>query len=219
MNLITLTGADEATDIAALVDLVSNPAVEIGLLYSASPEGRNRYPSLPWLLDAAQALRGRCAIHICGGIARHQLLAGELSHLVQLAGRVQVNGRMAEDVALKCAALVPHLITQHFSFTAHLATLAITNHSVLVDGSGGRGISPERWIRATVSPGKAVGFAGGLGPDNLAEQIQVIAAASAGHDSTTWIDMEGKLRDADDRFDLARARRCVEIFTESLQAV
>ncbi len=44
LSVVTLTGADERTDIAQLAQLTADhPYLEIGLLYTTTPEGRNRY--------------------------------------------------------------------------------------------------------------------------------------------------------------------------------
>jgi hypothetical protein len=92
----------------------------------------------------------------------------------------------------------------------------------------GAGILPREWpkpIYLDVHPGddgcgvqqhRYHGYAGGLGPDNLAEQIPLILAAAAGNEHTAegriWIDMETRVRSSDDRtFDLAKVRRCLEI--------
>jgi hypothetical protein len=212
--LITVTGADERVSIGSLVALArSNPLVEIGLLYTATPEGRNRYPGLSWLREAAAALSGRCAIHVCGSGARRRLLEGDLLDLVRHAPRVQVNGAVTVQEASLLAAMVDELITQHNPNNAHLLDVAAPNHSLLVDGSGGRGISPQSWVRPDTV--KNVGFAGGLGPDNLAgelEKISRVAGASA------WVDMEGRLRTADDWFDIGLARRAVDVFTAATTA-
>src|SRR5262245_39658023 len=77
MNIqrITLTGADEHTDIDQLVEFSDRfPQVELGLLYTVTPEGRPRYPRRDWLLRAATALSDRVAIHVCGGGARREML-------------------------------------------------------------------------------------------------------------------------------------------------
>lgn len=215
MKLITFTGADERTNLQALIDLASNPFVEIGLLYTATPEGRNRYPSMHWLLNAAASIKnagGRVAIHICGMKAREQLLGGELGNLVACAHRVQVNGVLSAVEARAAAAVVPTLITQHTKRNADLAHLTLENHEVLVDDSGGRGVSPLFWDAPSVPKWKKFGFAGGLGPQNLAVEIPKIQAAAGEQASTSWLDMEGKLRDADDWFDIERAKACAEIF-------
>lgn len=215
MNLITFTGADERTDLQALLDLASDPLVEIGLLYSANPGERNRYPSMPWLLKAASLISqngGRVAIHICGMKAREQLLMGDLALLTGHVSRVQVNGVVTPDEARAAARLVPELITQHTERNASLARVSIPNHSVLVDNSGGRGISPLFWSRPEVGAGKPFGFAGGLGPENLAQEMPRISEAIGPYMATSWIDMEGKLRDEGDWFDIERARTCLQTF-------
>lgn len=220
MNLITFTGADERTNLPDLIYLASNPFVEIGLLYTANPGGRNRYPSMDWLLNTAAGIKnagGRVAIHVCGMKAREQLLAGELENLVSCAHRVQVNGMLSAEEARAAAALVPALITQRNERNAALANLTLDNHAVLVDDSGGRGISPLFWEAPSVPAWKPFGFAGGLGPQNLSVELPKIREA-AGHGVVrSWIDMEGKLRDENDWFDIERAKQCANIFRQTFE--
>ncbi|OJW42414.1 MAG: hypothetical protein BGO50_01395 [Rhodanobacter sp. 67-28] len=199
---ITLTGADERTDVAVLLELLAaHPTLEIGLLYSATPENRNRYPSLDWLHATARALAGRCAIHVCGLLARAQLKAGELNDLVRHANRVQVNGDVGRDELPALASRVHALITQYNSRITDLSLATGSgHHQLLVDASGGRGIGPNQWRRPDTP--KRVGFAGGLGPHNLVEQIERILPVAEGD---WWIDMEESLR-CEDWFDLSRAR-------------
>lgn len=83
-------------------------------------------------------------------------------------------------------------------------------HQLLVDASGGRGVSPAEWTRPNTT--RAVGFAGGLGPDNLAGELPRIAAVARG---PWWVDMETKLR-TDDWFDIALAERCSDAFEQFL---
>jgi len=88
---------------------------------------------------------------------------------------------------------------------------------VLFDSSGGRGLAPVSWPAPL--PGTTCGYAGGLGPDTLTEQLPLIHTAANGRGY--WIDMEGRLRTPEDRFDLDRARRCLEIvadFHRSIEA-
>ncbi|MBQ4855673.1 hypothetical protein IMW82_13425 [Rhodanobacter sp. B2A1Ga4] len=209
---ITLTGADERTDIAALLQLLADhPTLEIGLLYSATPEGRPRYPSLDWIHTAARQLAGRCAIHVCGLLARAQLQAGELHALVRHARRVQVNGDVSREQLPLLAAQVHQLITQ---YSPRVTDLSLTgtagNHQLLVDASGGRGVGPSQWRRPATT--KAVGFAGGLGPDNLASELERILPIARGD---SWIDMEQALR-TDDWFDLSRCRRVLAVWETTL---
>lgn len=202
---ITLTGVDERTPIEALT-----LDAEIGILYSATPEGRNRYPSYDWIKRNAGFFR-RAALHICGSNARLALLAGRLDLILTNFQRVQVNGHVETREVEQLCHDHPELqfITQHNERNTHLLEFKAPNHQLLVDASGGRGISPERWKRPDTD--KVVGFAGGLGPDNLADQLEVIRGLAAGERS--WVDMEGKLR-IDDWFSVTTARKAVEIFKE-----
>ena len=198
---LTVTGADERTDITALAKLNA----EIGLLYTATPEGRNRYPRWEWIRETSLELR-RASLHVCGRGARAMLMDGKLP--VGGFQRIQVNGGiLALEVERLCAMYPRHtIITQHHLNNAHLLAVRAENHALLIDASGGQGKSPEAWGQPHTT--KAVGFAGGLGPDNLASELRKITdIARAGW----WADMEGKLR-VDDWFSVERAAECAAIF-------
>lgn len=216
LNRITLTGADQRTGINDLERLVADFApVEVGLLYTTAPDGRPRYPELSWLLSASKALEGRCAIHVCGRAARSQLLEGKLDQLVSAATRVQINGLLSDvelnELSIFFALRHQDFITQHNDANKRHARGNHTRHCLLVDGSGGQGLSPQEWLRPETV--KAVGFAGGLGPDNLAAELPKIAAVAAG---PSWVDMEGKLR-RDDWFDIGLARECAAVMEAFLE--
>lgn len=198
---VTVTGADERTDLAALATLDA----EIGLLYTATPEGRNRYPRWEWIWEASHILP-RVALHVCGRGARQQLMEGRLN--VGGVQRIQVNGGiLALEVERLCEMYPCHtIITQYHTRNAHLLAVRSSNHALLVDGSGGRGISPDGWHRPDTA--KPVGFAGGLGPENLAGEVVTIRDVAR---PGWWADMEGKLR-VDDWFSVERAAACVDAF-------
>lgn len=204
---ITVTGIDERTNAQAVFDLVELGA-EVGILYTHSPDGRNRYPSKEWIAKALGVLpRRQMALHVCGSRARTDLLRGDLDGLIKRVGRIQANGKLTQSEVMSICSSYPHrtIITQYPA--SPMLWLGTTNHALLVDSSGGSGKSPESWERPVT--GKEVGFAGGLGPDNLAEQLPRISAVATGN---WWVDMEGKLRDADDWFDAGKALAAVEIF-------
>lgn len=204
---ITLTGADSYTSIKALVELAAEyDQLEIGFLYSASSESGNRYPSAAKVTNAVQALAGRCAVHICGSRARSQMLAGEIEPMLMHAQRVQVNGALTLEEVQLLSHRAREIIVQYNDNNAHLLSTECKNVSFLVDASGGRGISPSKWVRPETS--KAVGFAGGLGPNNLSNQLKEIAPV-AGVDS--WVDMESQLRE-NDWFSIRAARLCLDAF-------
>lgn len=65
--------------------------------------------------------------------------------------------------------------------------------SLLFDNSYGAGIEPTNW-REPVYKDVPNGYAGGLGPDNVAKNLDKINAILP-QNYETWIDAEGKLRD------------------------
>lgn len=210
INTITLTGADENTSLDALLHLVSAyPTVELGLLYTETPEGRPRYPSFKWLLETARALSGHVAIHVCGSGARRRLLDGQLAELTSHAPRVQVNGRIEPDELVLLAGRVGTLITQHNNLNESLLALPVVNHALLIDASGGRGISPPAWANPNTL--KPIGRAGGLGPHNLLDELTAFSALAR---PGAWVDMEGRLR-TDDWFDIKLAEQCASIFNSA----
>lgn len=197
---ITVSGPDERTAVADLVALNA----EIGFLYCSGGSPKNRYPRMEWIREAARVCR-RSSLHICGGKARKELLADKLD--VSPFERIQVNGLLCEELTERICEMYPHhqIITQHNESNWDLIAVESPNHSVLVDGSGGKGVVPDEW-RPTETY-KAVGFAGGLGPNNLASELHRIGqVASVGW----WVDMENSLRE-DDWFSIDRAKRAVAI--------
>lgn len=83
----------------------------------------------------------------------------------------------------------------------------------LFDGSGGWGKTPESWRAAE---GRACGYAGGLNPENLEAAIPQIKAAAG--DARVYLDLESGARDADNRFDLAKVERILEIVAPHIDA-
>lgn len=207
--------------------------------------GRLRYPSRGWINGLLLLTRVPhqlpLSLHVCGKWVR-KLLLGEILIPPQLRhwfGRVQLNFH-AEKVACNPAAFADVLrrIGRPIIFqldgadgNAHLDSAneyEVPNCFGLFDVSGGAGVLPKQWpspIFRDVYPGEHGegvqqwayhGYAGGLGPENLAEQIPLILAAAAGTEHTAegriWIDMETHVRSDDDRqFDLKKVRRCLEI--------
>lgn len=79
-------------------------------------------------------------------------------------------------------------------------------NNILFDGSGGLGKVPEQWL----SPldGKLCGYAGGLGQDNLYQELQSINQSAKGNN--VWIDMESNLRNPiTDKFDLEKVELAI----------
>ena len=222
MARITLTGVDERTPLDRLVQLTKTyPQVELAVLFTETPEGRNRYPSINWVAEFISAVGQQAAIHLCGRASVESVLDG-CYPLFQSVGRLQVNGKITEEELRQFLAL-PYeeterlygfttVITQWSRRNTSLLDVDIRGHCLLVDTSGGRGISPELWERPITS--KPVGFAGGLSYSNFhleLPKIQVVAV------HPWWVDMEASLRTEDDWFSIEIAERTVERFLELVE--
>ena len=219
----TLTGVDGFTSLEDLGVLASEfPFVEFGFLYSPSRQGTpGRYPSVVTLQRILGKLPSHIhvALHACGqGVSDFlvgESVARELGEMVKSrSGRVQLNfnySRGQIDIGELNAFIerfeAPVIIQHNHSNAECVMALTAANRSVLFDESGGRGKSPDQWPRSL--PGACCGYAGGLGPDNLRQQLPKIQDAAGG--LPYWIDMESSLRNESDWFDVAKARQCLEI--------
>lgn len=227
---ITLTGVDAGTDIFTLYSAVGGlDDVELAVLISLSPERNQRYPTLQeaeHILAWAQSYRFPCAIHVCGSSARRELLnapgGGALEPLLPYVQRIQINGRVTADDLFKASQWYPakEVLFQWQQFSGPPPMCFPASCGVLVDGSGGRGLSPAEWTcPVTTGP---VGFAGGLSAANMRyeiNRIRVLLAkmraqfpvmAHGDAAQTFWVDMESGLRDTFDHFSVERAKSCVE---------
>lgn len=235
LRYCTLTGLDEATNLYEVARMSDRFAfIEWGVLFSrkkmGEDQGQGRYPREDWIRGFAQYANNkglRCALHLCGQDAVDFLRGDkELMGLASQFGRVQVNvkanglrvteGVSAAQIAsaartLKAYGTTSSLVVQHNENNAALWGALRGNGGVeaLLDSSAGTGALPSTWqIDPHEFLGARFGFAGGLGPDNIDENLTLIAAAAQG--KSFWIDMESRLRDASDRFDLGACERVLE---------
>lgn len=232
LTCVTMTGADDKTDPWRLVEIWETyPFVEWAILVGSHVG--ERFPSVEWIhrLVEAREKTGnlmRLSLHVCGKFLR-EIAAGKSSldeHLgPQMAAfqRVQLNWHgerqplaVGENVLAAFCKLDsfgwdPELIFQFDGVNDHLWQPAGRRFACagLFDRSHGAGVLPGEWPQASGEIG--CGWAGGLGPDNLADEIPKISA-KAWPAMNWWIDMETKVRtDDDSEFDLARVSTCLEI--------
>ena len=192
-EFITFTGADDHTSIAGMAALSSRYPVEWGVLLNPTRQGiAARFPGEE-ALARLMASGLRLAAHLCGPYAALVMrgLGNEIPIDLSPFGRFQINharpdpdhlSRFGERWGRRCIAQ-----TRGTVFPGNTAV------EWLFDASGGRGITPAKW---PAYPGRLVGYAGGIGPENAASVVQAINA-----DGPYWIDMENRVR-SDDRFDL-----------------
>lgn len=235
LDRVTITGADDSIPVSELPRLSDRfPFAEWGILVSASRTGSPRYPSPDWLRTlqyaAGGASRMRLSLHLCGRFVKALLLGEVMFPLDLLDGfdRVQLNFH-AEHCAMDSRAFaeaLKRLGPRQFIFQVDGALgnryleKVLDDRSIdavpLFDVSGGAGVLPESWPRSIYGNGSITkpqmlyhGYAGGLGPDNLGEQIPAIAAAAG---CRHWIDMETRVRsNGDAQFDLDLAERALRI--------
>lgn len=197
-DLITFTGADARTDIGRMAVLSARYPIEWGILFSPTRQGGdNRYPND--LALASIVVSGmRLAAHLCGGYGRAVMDTVRPCILfLDDFQRIQVNHRNPIPESMIATLGAENVIAQtrgEFPDDDRVEWL--------FDRSGGRGAEPDFWPSY---PGRYVGYAGGIGPDNVLGVIDKIAA-----DGPYWIDMETKVR-TDDWFDLGLCERVCQL--------
>lgn len=224
INRVAITGADDSIRPDDLRPLTERfPFVEWAILLSANSEGGNRFPSLAWMeqlpddLPLAGHLCGRWVRDICKG---HWSFLDERPTIASKFRRFQLNFHAYVHK------IIPNDFIKGFSHPIlhgrqFIFQLDDVNNSLLdvarnagidavplFDTSGGIGRLPDAWPAAHKG---YCGYAGGLSPDNLSEQIPKIIAAAGGSESI-WIDVETHVRSQDDRqFDLQKVERFLSI--------
>jgi hypothetical protein len=205
LKYVTLTGADDNTDPKALVEISQRfPYVEWGILFHPDKRGTPRYPTAAWVDELPYGLN--YSAHLCGAYVDHWFK--NTPENKRMFSRIQLNctpDKLAEILKSKWNPPARHILGTKYK-TAWIPTVLSAGFNVLVDFSGGRGISPEKWPEYPENKtNQLIGYAGGIGPDNIHKELERIAVAAGDH--TVWIDMESKLR-TDDRFDLDK---CIQI--------
>ncbi len=224
LNCVTISGADNQAKIEDLVQITSDyPFVEWGILLADHAEPRPQYPDAKWRgwLAARPMFRGRLSGHICGKWAR-EICMGKFPTAIKTSpfSRIQLNVvpymEKIRDMAAVAACLSkePEWIIQVGPDVERGLTLARqlrergVRSSVLFDASGGQGIARTDWPAPPTD--LDCGFAGGLGPDTLADTLQALTEAVG--DRTIWIDMQSRVRTLDGvKLDLTKVRTCLEI--------
>jgi hypothetical protein len=198
---LTATGVDEQTDIVQIARW-GVADLELGFLYSADQAGQaKRYPSWEWI-RANVVKYPRCALHLCGKKAVRQLL--DLHLVTSGFTRIQINGRYPKETILRICDVWQdrQIIVQYADERDEwLLDLPPENLSILVDASGGNGVLPDAWPKLRTK--HPVGFAGGLTPENMREQVRRIRLVAG---ECWWVDLESGLR-ADEWFSHSRLER------------
>jgi hypothetical protein len=219
-KFVTFSGVDPTVSAADMAFLQKDfPKVEFGFLLSEKRQGQDpRYPAFDWLLSRSAEFWAEfnCSAHLCGSAIFRRFLERDrwfLSFLRHSFRRVQVNFNYLDEpfdheLFNQAAAQLPNLqiITQYNKANNQVSKhFDFLNHALLFDESGGNGV--EAGLFWPTIPNKFCGYAGGLGPDNIAQQLVKISHA-AGNDEY-WIDMETGVR-TDDKFDINKCHSVLQ---------
>ncbi|MFH1841434.1 MAG: hypothetical protein ABH800_01570 [Candidatus Nealsonbacteria bacterium] len=210
---VTITGADDSVDPEDLLGIAEKyPFVEFGILLSKKRAGSARFPSFSWLEKLCKIGSEKKMIlsgHICGVWVREFCLGNpsffqDCDFFYKMFDRLQLNFHSEfhnVDPVGFCKLLLANnskqFIFQIDNVNNKLLRLAKkfskVNAAALFDLSGGTGILPKEWPKARSDC--FCGYAGGLGPENIEEQMKEISKAAG--DNLTWVDSETKLRSPD----------------------
>ena len=212
LELVSLTGADDRVAPEALAALSAQyPFVEWAILYFPEKEDTPRNPSALWRENFLSLGLPYTAAHLCGTqVFRELLTPGEAPVRIADLSRyrriqLNINARRPEftdeevlTIYRKLHGAGLRLILQHHAgseqviekFLYDLDEEGLKRVDILFDASKGTGQRPDAWP----SPHRFnlfCGYAGGLGPDVLATELQKIKAAVArsSRDLPYWIDM------------------------------
>lgn len=234
LNRVTVTGADDSIEPSELFSVQEKyPFCEFGILLSHKQTlngGGNRFPSKEWIYSLVSECRRRgrkpnISAHLCG-----QWVDGFLSgHLLdfdtitpgffELIQRIQVNTHAQKststvemfDVVNWLSGEGKTIIFQldgrdGTDIAKRVASFGHKNIAGLFDLSHGAGVLPREYPK----PFKHLlcGYAGGLSPENVSDQLSIIEKAT---DGPTWIDAETRLfSESGLKFDLSKVMAFLE---------
>ncbi len=227
IDRVTITGADDSIDPADLVKLTEDfPFVEWGILLSSAGK-RTRFPSPAWLRQLKQVTEEHklpLSGHLCGRYVREacqgdwEFINQDLGDVVQSFQRFQLNfhaivHRLDEEKFIRGlrgrTLRNVQFIFQLDDINNHIVDVAKgggVNAVPLFDLSGGIGVLPDVWPEAREG---YCGYAGGLSPDNIEEQLPEIEKVAG--EGPVWIDIETHVRSENDRqFELSKVREFLE---------
>jgi len=237
LRALGFCGIDDSID-PNLLSIISTsyPFVEWGVLFRPDKEGQPRYATKTYVetLASVQSINPnmKLAAHLCGEHV-HEILSGDdtfLSKLVQQGfKRVQINATAVNGVNISnlkdCVTYFLGVVTRNptiefiiqkneetrflWKGLLSLKNEIYDNISMLVDESKGTGVLSTAWPKPK---DYKIGYAGGIGPDNISTVLDEIVEVANGHD--IWIDMESSLRsvkDGKDIFDLNKCYECIKV--------
>lgn len=222
IKMATMTGANDATDPKTMLAVSERyPFVEWGILVSESQTGSTRFPTHEWIskMLAQSAGAMNLSAHVCGQWVR-DICKGEwtLPSGIEWRGfnRLQLNFHgylhmIRPEFLTLLRSRVHQFILQLDGVNDKILQDCLNDGADVVpifDCSHGAGVLPDEWPKPI--PKVLCTYAGGLGPDNLKDQLKRISDTVG--DAEICIDMETRVRSDDDTlFDLIKVVRALEI--------
>jgi hypothetical protein len=222
LRYVTVTGLDDKTDLIDFLILSKEYSfVEWGVLvFDSYPRPQSRFPHHDVIRNLAKCKeilpQINLSLHVCGPYLRKIIHNGDwqvfndLNYLEHVNGinvvncfsRIQLNlshmiSEIQEPFFESLKNINQEIILQLKSIEGNEELIEKCSKnakiSVLFDASGGKGKLPEKWPNSI----KNCGYAGGLTPDNVKEQLCLIKNL-VGDNGPIWIDAESSLRSYDE---------------------
>lgn len=239
LRALGLCGADDSVHPNMLILLsTAYPFIEFGVLFRPDKEGQPRYASPAWVSRLVQLKPPgmKLAAHLCSTRV-NEVLRGDDAFLQKLRtwgfSRVQINATYVNGVDTShMAESVPTLLTMiqtypdlEFILQRNEETKPLwqgildagpipRNVSMLMDESKGTGILCSSW--PAPPPDYEIGYAGGIGPDNITDVLTQVQDAAFGR--SVWIDMESRLRSIKNDKDVFDLDKCYDVIDAVCQA-
>lgn len=222
---VTITGSDNLSDLRFCYNLsTSYPYLECGILFSPTKMGHApRYPDLHTITSLSD-LNLNYSAHICGRWAVDFVTGGKelvgfwMKHkLMNVFKRVQLNISNILESTLPDELLfsMRNPIFENVRFIIQVKDKlpewsSQVDVDYLFDASGGKGIPTIAWPPA--SP--CCGYAGGLTPVTLSDQLEAIYGQANNH--LVWIDVESGVR-TNNKLDAVKVEKFLEISKDFVQ--
>ncbi len=220
LTRVTITGADDGVPHRALAELREQfPFVEWGLLLSKKRFGEPRYPSTNWLLEIQKVLGfAHLSFHLCGAFAR-RVMCGDPTMVPREVKRMQLNGfgsyrlpgLLSAEMCRETEFILQCGTGEAMAHAVELRQQCPNNVVALWDPSGGLGVSFAEsgiWYPRASNFQIPIGYAGGINEFNIEDTI---ASLCDGTGESLWVDLETGARTHEDKFDLAKVRRILEL--------
>lgn len=205
VDKVTITGADDKTDLAELYALwLHYPFVEWGVLFSKSREGSPRYPTATKITEIA-SYQMPLSAHFCGWYSQQIMEAQNFKLIDDLPSdfkRVQLNYNFSKSIGWQIKWVVDYAASNQnrsLIFQVNGSNMSAINMIAkhqrsnnihyLYDSSGGRGTA----LREIDMPFMSyTSYSGGIGPHNVEEVMDKIYKYKS--PQIVGIDMESGVR-------------------------